>query len=93
MSSRKNSFDNKDRCNSRDSRTWSIGSFGSIESIKMDDEEKEKENGKENGKGKENYKPIRRRLREINIDDRQQSPNPTYWGLIDLLKKTQNNHK
>ena len=85
MSNRKNSFDNKDRCNSRDSRTWSIGSFGSIESIKMDDEEKEKEKGKENGKEK---KPIRRRLREMNIDDRRKSPNPTYWGLIDLLKKS-----
>jgi len=91
MSSRKNSFDNKDRCNSRDSRTWSIGSFGSIESIKMDDEEKRKEKGKEKGAGKD--KPIRRRLREMNIDDMRKSPNPTYWGLIDLLKKTQNNHK
>ena len=92
MSSRKNSFDNKDRCNSRDSRTWSIGSFGSIESIKMDEEEKGKETGKEKEKEKEK-KPIRRRIREMNIDDRRKSPNPTYWGLIDLLKKTQNNHE
>ena len=30
MSNRKNSFDNKDRCNSKDSRSWSIGSIGSI---------------------------------------------------------------
>ena len=90
MSSRKNSFDNKDRCNSRDSRTWSIGSFGSIESIKMDDEEKGKEKEKEKG----NDKPIRRRLREMNIDDRQQdSPNPIYWGLRNFLKNKQNNHK
>ena len=88
MSSRKNSFDNKDRCNSRDSRTWSIGSFGSIESIKMDEEEKGKEKGKEKEKEKEK-KPIRRRLREMNIDDRQQSPNPTYWGLLSIT----NNHK
>jgi hypothetical protein len=84
MSNRKNSFDIKDRCNSRDSRSWSIGSIGSIESIKMDDEEPEK---------KPEKKPtIKRRVREMNIGDhnRRNSPNPIYWKLLmDFLKKTE----
>jgi len=90
MSTRKNSFDNKDRCNSRDSRSWSIGSIGSIgsiETIKMDEEpEKEKAKGKKI--------PVKRRKRETNIDNmRRDSPNPTYWGLLlmDFLKKKQIN--
>ena len=86
MSNRKNSFDLKDRCNSRDSRSWSIGSIGSIESIKMDDEEPEKKSEK---------KPtIKRRVREMNIGDhdRRNSPNPRYWKLLlmDFLKKQNN---
>ena len=88
MSNRKNSFDIKDRCNSRDSRSWSIGSIGSIgsiESIKMDDEEPEK---------KPEKKPtIKRRVREMNIGDhdRRNSPNPIYWKLLmDFLKKQNN---
>jgi hypothetical protein len=94
MSNRKNSFDNKDRCNSKDSRSWSIGSIGSIgsiESIKMDDEEKRQDSEKRQDQEQKNSN--RRRVREMNIGDhnRRNSPNPIYWKLllIDFLKKTE----
>ena len=35
MSNRKNSFDIKDRCNSRDSRSWSIGVLEVLEVLNL----------------------------------------------------------
>ena len=70
MSGRKNSFDTRDRSNSKNSRSWS---FGSIESIEMNDDIII-----------ENENKPRRRSRERNIDDRRNSPNPKCWTLLML---------
>ena len=73
---RNNSFDMRDRSNSKESRSWS---FGSIESIEMNDDIIV-----------DNENKSRRRPREKNIDDRRKSPNPKYWTLLMLeFLKTQ----
>ena len=72
---------------------WSIGSIGSIESIKMDDEEPENKPENKPEKKPEKKPTIKRRVREMNIGDhdRRNSPNPIYWKLLmDFLKKQNN---
>ena len=86
MSNRKNSFEkiNKENNNSsdirndsKDSRTWSIGS---METIILDDEDMVDKNTKP-----------RRRSRDKNINARRNSPNPIYWkSLLDEFLKKQN---
>jgi len=85
MSNRKNSFEkiNKENSNnsfdtrndSKDSRTWSIGS---MDTIHLNEEDVGNKNTKQ-----------RRRTRDKNINTRRNSPNPIYWkSLLDeFLKK------
>jgi len=102
MNSKPNTFDMRDRSgsrdsrsnskdsrsNSKDSRTWS---FGSIESIAIDDEEVpynhdkfvyNNENSSFTHQGTNNYIPKKRRKREINLTIRRDSPNPIYWNKL-----------
>ena len=79
MSNRKNRFEkiNKENNNSsdtrndsKDSRTWSIGS---MDTIILDEEDMVDKNTKP-----------RRRSRDKNINTRRNSPNPIYWkSLLD----------
>lgn len=86
MPNRKNSFEkiNKENNNSsdtrndsKDSRTWSIGS---MDTIILDEEDMVNKNTKP-----------RRRSRDKNINARRNSPNPIYWkSLLDEFLKIQN---
>lgn len=86
MSNRKNSFEkiNKENNNSldtrndsKDSRTWSIGS---MDTIILDEEDMVDKNTKP-----------RRRSRDKNINTRRNSPNPIYWkSLLDEFLKKKN---